>query len=494
MGKLRKRLFFSAIFSADPIKMDQVQSQFRMENSPADMGRECGTIDLVREEMIKKTAIMAELKKELRLYGLTMVAIGSCIGSGIFLTPAQIAGHLPSPFLILFVWGLGGVITLTGALTFAELGAMFPQAGGVYVYLKEAYGDLFGFLYGWVYLVVITSGANAALSIACAEYLAFLTPLGKGGKMAVAILALVIVTVVNILRVRAAEVFTNVFTGLKLAGIAAVIGVGLFFGQAKFRLFESYDVAETGNLISALGLALIGVLWSYGGWQHASFVAGEAKEGQRTIPRAMIIGAVVVAVVYLLTNLAYLCLLPVDAIVSSQSLAADAVSKIFPLGGVLIALLIAISTFGTLGIYTLSAPRIYYAMSKDGLFFKTLSKVHPRFRTPVNAILVQSAWAVVLLLFWGTFENLITYVVFTDWIFFGLTAAGIFILRRKRPDVARPYKTLGYPVVPLIFVTITLLFVLNSLIEKPLHAWAGLILMFAAFPIYFYFKRRSSHV
>lgn len=437
---------------------------------------------------------MAELKKELRLYGLTMVAIGSCIGSGIFLTPSQIAGHLPSPFLILFVWGLGGVITLTGALTFAELGAMFPQAGGVYVYLKEAYGDLFGFLYGWVYLVVITSGANAALSIACAYYLAFIFPLSEAGIKTVAILALVVVTAVNILRVRAAEVFTNLFTGLKLIGIAAIIGIGFFFTQVKFRFIGSAAQPETGNLLSALGLALIGVLWSYGGWQHASFVAGEARNASRTIPRAMIIGAIVVAVVYLLTNLAYLFLLPVDAIASSQSLAADAVSTIIPFGGALIALLIAISTFGTLGIYTLSAPRIYYAMSKDGLFFKKLSWVHPKFHTPVYAILVQSAWAVILLLFWGTFEDLITYVVFTDWIFFGLTAAGIFVLRRKRKDMARPYKTLGYPFVPLIFVTITFLFVVNSLIEKPLHAWAGLILMFAALPIYYSFKRHSSHL
>jgi APA family basic amino acid/polyamine antiporter len=433
---------------------------------------------------------MSEPKKELSLYGLTMVAIGSCIGSGIFLTPSQIAGQLPAPLLILLVWGLGGLITLMGALTFAELGAMFPQAGGVYVYLKEAYGDLFGFLYGWVYLVVITSGANAALSIACAYYLAFIFPLSQTGIKITAIAALVVVTVVNILRVKAAEIFTNVFTGLKLLGIAAVIGIGLFFGRAQFSLLDTRGAASADNLISALGLALIGVLWSYGGWQHASFVAGEARDARRMIPRAMIIGALVVAVVYLLTNLAYLLLLPVYDIASSQSLAADAVSTILPFGGVLIALLIAISTFGTLGIYTLSAPRIYYAMARDGLFFKKLAWVHPRFRTPVNAILAQSAWAVVLLLFWGTFEDLITYVVFTDWVFFGLTAVGIFIFRRKYPDHPRPYKTLGYPVVPLIFISITFLFVINSLVEKPLHAWSGLVLMLIALPIYFYFKTK----
>jgi APA family basic amino acid/polyamine antiporter len=433
---------------------------------------------------------MTELKKDLRLYGLTMVAIGSCIGSGIFLTPSQIAGYLPSPLWILLVWALGGVITLTGALTFAELGSMFPQAGGVYVYLKEAYGELFGFLYGWAYLLVITSGANAALSIACAYYLAFIFPLNQTGIKITAVVALIVVTAVNIFRVRAAEVFTNVFTGLKLLGVAAVIVIGIFWGKARADLFHTDTASSPGSLATAFGLALIGVLWSYGGWQHATFVAGEARDARRTIPRAMIIGALVVAVVYLLTNVAYLFLLPVDAIAASNSLAADAISTILPFGGIMIALLIAISTFGTLGIYTLSAPRIYYAMSRDGLFFKKLAWVHPRFRTPVYAILVQSAWAVVPLLFWGTFEDLITYVVFTDWIFFGLTAGGIFIFRRKLKDHPRPYKTLGYPVVPLIFISITFLFVLNSLLERPLHAWAGLILMVLALPVFFTFKKQ----
>ncbi len=433
---------------------------------------------------------MAELNKELGQYGLTMVAIGSCIGSGIFLTPSQIAGYLPAPLLILLVWAMGGVITLTGALTFAELGAMFPQAGGIYVYLKEAYGDVFGFLYGWVYLMVITSGANAALSIACAYYLAFIFPMSQTAITLTAIGALGSVTIINILRVKAAEVFSNIFTGAKLLGIGAVIVIGIFFGRARFSLAFVGTGSQDHGLVSAFGLALIGVLWSFGGWQHASFLAGEARDAKRMIPRAMIMGGALVAVVYLLTNLAYLFLLPVDKIAASQSLAADAISTIIPFGGALIALLIAISTFGTLGIYTLSAPRIYFAMAKDGLFFKKLAYVHPKFRTPVYAILAQSVWAVVLLLFWGTFEDLITYVVFTDWVFFCLTAVGIFIFRRRNPDLPRPYRTLGYPIVPLIFIVITFAFVMNSLIEKPLHAWAGLILMTAALPVYFYFKRR----
>ena len=437
---------------------------------------------------------MTKLKKELSLYGLTMVAIGSCVGSGIFLTPSQVAGHLPSPLLILLVWSLGAIITLTGALTFAELGSMFPEAGGVYAYLKEAYGELFGFLYGWAYLLVICSGAIAALSIAFAYYLGFLIPLGKTGTKLVAISAIIIVTIINILRVKAAEAFSNVFTGLKLIGIAGIVLVGFFMGNPNLALSKPISPVPSGNLATAFGLALIGVLWSYGGWQHATFVAGEAKEARKTVPRAMIIGSLVVGLVYLLTNLAYLFLLPVNEITKSDSLAADAITTVLPFGGILVAIIIAISVFGTAGIYTLSAPRIYYAMAYDGIFFKGLAKVHERFRTPVNAILVQSIWAIVLLLFWGTFEDIITYVVFTDWAFFALTGVSIFIFRYKKKDISRPYRTLGYPVTPIIFVLISTLFVINTLIGRPLHALAGLVFMLIGTLFFYYFKKtRLNH-
>jgi len=434
---------------------------------------------------------MAELRRELTLYGLTMVAIGSCVGSGIFLTPAQIASQLPSPALMLAVWALGGVIALAGALTFAELGSMFPQPGGVYVYLKEAYGDLFGFLYGWAYLLVITSGAIAALTIAFATYLAFIFPMSQQGITTVAILALVLVTVVNIVRVKAAEVFSNVFTGLKLIGIGGLILVGLLFGSASTMSVPTEELKPAGSLTAAFGLALIGVLWSYGGWQHASYLAGEAIDARRTIPRAMIFGAIVVAAVYLLTNVAYLFLLPVSEIAGSGSVAADAVSTVIPFGGTLIAIVIAISVLGTAGIYTLSAPRIYYAMADDGLFFKKLAEVHPKFRTPVNAILIQSAWAILLLLFWGTFADVITYVVFMDWIFFGMAGACVFIFRRTRKDIERPYRTFGYPITPLIFVGTSVFFVINTLVERPLHAGAGLIFTLIGVGVYCLFKRRK---
>ncbi|MFC1640076.1 APC family permease [Gemmatimonadota bacterium] len=434
---------------------------------------------------------MAELRRELTLYGLTMVAIGSCVGSGIFLTPAQIASQLPTPALIMAVWALGGVIALAGALTFAELGSMFPQPGGVYVYLKEGYGDLFGFLYGWAYLLVITSGANAALTIAFATYLAFIVPMNQQGITTVALLALALVTVVNIVRVKAAEVFSNVFTGLKLIGIVGLIVVGFMFGSASTMGLPVEDLVPAGSLTGAFGLALIGVLWSYGGWQHASFLAGEAIDAKRTIPRAMIIGAIVVGAVYLLINVAYMLLLPVSEIAESGSVAADAVSTVIPFGGTLIAIVIAISVLGTAGIYTLSAPRIYYAMADDGIFFKKLAEVHPRFRTPVNAILIQSIWAALLLLFWGTFADVITYVVFMDWIFFGMAGASVFIFRRTRKDVERPYKTLGYPITPAIFVGTSVFFVINTLIMQPRHAWAGLVLTLIGVGVYYLFKRRN---
>lgn len=432
---------------------------------------------------------MTKLRKELTLYGLTMVAIGSCVGSGIFLTPAQIAAHLPSPGMILLVWTLGGIIALTGALTFAELGSMFPGAGGVYVYLKEGYGDLVGFLYGWAYLLVITSGSIAALTIAFATYLGFIFPMGQRSMTVVAVLAIVLVTVVNIVRVKAGELFATTFTGLKLLGIAGLIVVGLVWGDAGNMGIAGTVPEPSEGLMVGFGLALIGVLWSYGGWQHASYVAGEAIDPRRTVPRAMILGALVVAAVYILTNLAYLFLLPVPAIAASDSVAADAIRTVIPLGGILIAVVIAISVFGTAGIYTLSAPRIYYAMAADGIFFQQLAEVHPRFRTPVNAILAQSGWAVFLLLFWGTFEDVITYVVFMDWVFFALAGACVFIFRRRRRDAERGYTTLGYPITPLVFVGISGLFVLNTLVERPLHAWVGLIFMAMGVGVYFYFKR-----
>ncbi|MEN0006921.1 MAG: amino acid permease, partial [Bacteroidota bacterium] len=354
---------------------------------------------------------MSELKQKLTLSGLTMIAVGSCIGAGIFVTPYQIVQALPHQGWVLVVWILGGLIALTGALTFAELGARFPQAGGVYVFLKEAYGDWVGFIYGWVILLVINTGALAALGLALAEYMTYFVGLGEQEKLLLAIVIIAGLTGINILGVQTSQVLAKLFTGLKLVAMVVIVGIGIFYFDAEkvpmaFALNENLPE----NIGSALLVALIGVLWSFGGWHHASYLAAETIDAKRTVPRAMILGATIVTIIYVLINLAYMLLLPLDAIAGTTKVAGEAVGSVFAFGGKFVAIVIAISIFGTISIYTMSAPRIYYAMARDGIFFEMLSRVHPRFRTPANAMLLQAAWAIVLLLFWGTFHDLITYV------------------------------------------------------------------------------------
>jgi basic amino acid/polyamine antiporter, APA family len=435
---------------------------------------------------------MTKLAKELTLYGLIMVAIGSSIGSGIFVTPSQIAALIPSAGLILAVWTLGGLVSLTGALTFGELGSLFPKAGGIYIFLKEAYGGWLGFLYGWAYLLIITSGSIAVLSLAFTYYLSFFIPMGQSGKIITSIIVIITVTTLNVFRAKFGEIFSNIFTGLKLVGIFIIIGVGIFYGSSSLS-FHNFNISfSSGSSISGFGVALVSVLFSYGGWQHASFLAAETKNPSRNVPVAMITGALIVVAIYLLVNVSYMLLLPVNKIVGSQKIAAEAISTVLPFGGMLVAGIIAISTLGTIGIYTLSAPRIYYAMADDGLFFKKIADVHPRFKTPINAIIAQSVWSIVLLLFWGTFEDLITYTVSVEWIFFTLAAAGIFIFRKKLKNADRPYKTFGYPVTPLIFICINIWFVINIMINKPLHIATGLVFLALGIPFYLFFKRKSS--
>ncbi len=434
---------------------------------------------------------MTKLAKELTLYGLIMVAIGSCIGSGIFVTPSEIARLIPSPVLILLVWALGGLIALTGALTFGELGALFPKAGGIYVYLKEAYGGWLGFLYGWAYLIIITSGSIAVLSLAFSYYLSYFIPMSETWKIATSIIAIVILTTLNVFRAKFGEIFSNIFTGLKIVGILIIICVGFIYGNTDFSFTKLSLSPESGATISGFGVALTGVLFSYGGWQHASFLAGETNNPSRNVPVAMITGALVVSLIYLLVNTGYMLLLPVSKIVDSQKIAAEAVSTVLTSGGLLVAGIITISTVGTIGIYTLSAPRIYYAMASDGLFFKSIATVHPKFKTPVNAIILQSIWAILLLLFWGTVENLITYTVSVEWIFFTLAAAGIYIFRKRLKDKERPYKTFGYPITPAIFIGINIWFVLNIMINKPLHMAIGLIFLLLGVPVFLYFKKKQ---
>lgn len=418
---------------------------------------------------------MPQLQRKLSLFGLTMIAVGSCIGAGIFVTPGTIAGELPHAGFFLLVWLVGGLVAATGALTFAELGGLFPKAGGVYVFLKEAYGDRVAFLYGWATLLIINTGSMAALALAFGHYLGIFYSLTPAMEMAMAIGLLVVMTFVNILGIERSQQLTSGMTVLKLICILGIVFLAFFFsgperGSTNWSLFEH----EISNIGAALLAGLVGVLWSFGGWHHASYLAGETAHPQRNVPRAMLLGALVVTLTYLLVNVAYLLLLTPVEMAASERVAADAIASVWPIGGRWVAGIIALSVAGTIAIYTMSAPRVYFAMANDGVFFTSLAKLHPRFRTPLTAMVVQAVWAILLIFFWGTIESLFSYVTFIDIAFMCLGAISIFLFRKRIPDAVRPYKVWGFPFIPCLFILITGAFVVSTVFTKPTEALVGL--------------------
>lgn len=432
------------------------------------------------------------LQKKLTLFGLTMIAVGSCIGSGIFVTPAQIVEAVPNATLVLMVWALGGVIAITGALTFSELGGMFPKSGGVYVYLKEAFGDLTGFLYGWAILLVITTGALAGLCVAFAEYLKIFFPdMTENTKTGIAAATLIGLTIYNMFGVSLSQSLASVFTVLKLLAIAAIIVAGfVYYDPATVHLDFSLEKNVPDNLTVAMLTGLIGVFFSMGGWHHASYLSGEAINAKSNVPKAMVFGVLIVMTTYLLVNLAYMLLLPLETIAQTPRVAGEAVSTLAPWGGKAVAVAIAISIFGTISIYTMTAPRIYHAMAEDGIFFKQLAFVHPKWRTPVTAMAIQVVWALAILLFFGgIFNEIITFVVFLDIAFMGLAGVSLFVFRKYRKGTERPIKAWGYPVIPLIFIVVSFAFAINTLMEKPGQAVPGLVLLGIGAGVFYLFKR-----
>jgi len=423
-------------------------------------------------------------KREIGLYGLTMIAIGSSIGSGIFKTPSDIAGYLPSEGLMLFAWLLGGIIAVCGALTFARIAGQFPRVGGFYVFLKEAYGGLPAFLYGWSMLLVINTGSLAALSLVFTSYLSSFVPLSDSAQLVIAVITIALLTVMNILGVKFGSLFASIFTSAKLLGILFIVFLGLFFGinHDVNYLNMNFPAAQNGaSLITALGLGLIGVTFSFGGYQHATFVASEVKNAAKVVPRALVIGILVVCLAYLSVNVAYLRFLPIEQIAASKSVAADAISTIWTFGAKFVSFLIIISVIGTIGIYILTAPRIYFAMADDKLFFKKFAEIHPLYGTPVWAIVYQSIWTIILLVFWQTFSNLITYVVFVDEIFFFLTAVTFFLL-------IRPRKIVGI-ILAIVFLAMTGFIIMNTLMEKPGQAGAGLVFLAVGCVFFLVFRK-----
>ena len=447
------------------------------------------------------------LVRGLGAWDAALVTIGSVLGTAVFITTADVARLLPHPGLIIGVWLLGGLLTLAGALTYAELGSMFPDAGGVYVFLKEAYGPLWGFLFGWACFLIIMSGGLAALAAGFGEYLGAFVPFFSTSHVLLAVpvfrwtwsvnggqlggaLAIAFLTVINYVGLREGAGVQNAVT---------VVKIGSIVGLAIFGLMVAAPVSPdlTAPLppsatLSALGVAMIAVLWGYDGWYGATFLAGEMRRPARDLPWGLLTGTLAVTVLYVLMNIVYVRALPVEAMAATGRIGEAAAAVLFgPTGARLVSLAVVFSTFGCLSATILYCTRIYLAMAQDGVFFRSLAHIHPRYRTPARSVLVQGVWAIALT-FSGTYEQLYTYVVFAMFLFHAATGAAVFVLRRTRPDHARPYRVWGYPVVPVVFILTSMAFVGNTLFERPMESMWGLGLLALGLPAYFFWRRKAA--
>jgi basic amino acid/polyamine antiporter, APA family len=432
------------------------------------------------------------LRRTLGFTDLIMLTVGTVIGSGIFLVPSVVlrnTGGQTGPAML--VWVVAGVLSLLGALTYAELGAMRPEAGGLYVYIRDAFGPLPAFLYGWTSFFVIASGSLATLAVAFSGYFSQIVPMNAGASKALAVTVILVTAVINILGTRKSATVQNLTTGLKVAALVILsLGLLLFADHAKSSV-DIWPSAINGSLVAGFGTAMIGVLWAYEGWQYVTFSAGETRDPQRTFPRAITAAAVVLIVVYLLANFAYIAALGPVAAANSQHIAADAIGVLLgPVAARIVAILILVSIFSATNGLMLTAPRMYFAMARDGVFFRSLAKVNPRFGTPALAISAGALWAAVLAAT-GSFEQLLTYVVFAGWIFYGLGAVSVFVFRRREPNAHRPFRVPGYPLTPILFIASAALLVVNTLITQPARAAVGLAAVFAGTPA-FYLWRASA--
>ena len=432
-------------------------------------------------------------RRALGPFDATMLVIGAIIGAGIFINPYIVAQRLDSGFLVLAAWAAGGAIAMAGAFAFAELGSLFPQAGGHYAYLRDAYHPFAGFLYGWALLLMIECGAIAAVAITFAQYA--LRFVGRAGAATspLAILAIVIVAAVNYLGVKPGSRLLNVFVILKTAALVLLIAAGLVMPGAEDAAAEAMR-QDSPPLMIAFGAALIAIMFSYGGWQNLNYVAEEIRNPKRTLPLAVIAGTTVVVVVYVLVNFVYLKAIGHAGLANTMTPAADTVNALLgDAGDRLIALTIAISTFGFLDLTMLAPTRVYYAMAADGLFFPSVARLHPKYQTPSLAIVIQTGWAILLLLT-GGYAQLVDYVVFADWIFFGLAAASLFVFRRRHPLAERPegtYATPGYPILPALFVLVAVWIVASVLWTNPLRSGLGVAILATGVPAYLYWNRRK---
>ncbi len=426
------------------------------------------------------------LARQLGLFDATMIVMGGMVGTGIFINPYVVARQVHTPALILGAWALGGLIALAGAFIYAELAARLPEVGGQYAYLRAAYHPAVAFLYGWALLLVVQTGGMAAVAVTFARYFLELTrlPLSDGF---VAAAALGLLTALNCLGVRAGSAVQSALMVTKVLAIAVLVGCGwMLVGAPRVALRPALDRPVSFDLVTSIGAALVPVLFAFGGWQTASFVAGEMREPRKTLPRGLLVGVASVIVLYLAVN--FVCVRALGAAGLADT--ATPASQVMRLalgeaGAKLIAVGIVLSTLGFLSQSVLTAPRVYFAMAGDGLFFRSVAWLSPRTRVPVGAIILQGAWAMVIALS-GRYEQILNYVVSMDWLFFGLTATCLFVFRRRQPQAA--YRTPGHPVTTALFVVVAWLVVANTLYKYPHHTAIGLAILLTGIPVYFLWR------
>lgn len=461
----------------------------------------------------------AEFVRALSRLDATAIVVGSMIGSGIFIVSADIVRQVRAPGLLLLIWVVSGILTLLGALAFGELSAMYPKAGGQYVYLREGISPLFGYLYGWTLFLVIQSGAIAAVAVAFARFVSIFVPalspdvglgftlplpsgpirVGLSPQRVLAIASIGVLTWVNARGVRTAAVVQTSLAAIKIAALAGLIVLGLGIGRRPDALVANFgpsfwpDGGLTWALVPVVAAAMIGALFSMDAWNNAGFVASEVKNPKRDVPFAMTAGVLLVTSLYLLANVSYLAILPADAIAAAPQdrVGTAALGALLgELGQTLMAAAIIVSTFGCNAALILAGARVYYAMAQDGLFFKSAGTLHPRRKTPTTALIAQSAWASVLCLS-GTYAELLDYVMFASLLFYVLTIAGLFVLRIKRPDAERPVRAPGYPWLPAVYMVLTGLIVVGLLWTRPQYTWPGLVIVTMGVPAYFAWKRSA---
>jgi basic amino acid/polyamine antiporter, APA family len=449
------------------------------------------------------------LVRGLDLLDSVLLLVSGVIGSSIFLTAKDIAGPLPHPVLFLLVWVLGALISLCACFAFAELGSMFPDSGGQYIYLREAYGDLIAFLYGWMLFAVANGGTIAALSVASAAYVGHVVPFVSQEHVVFTVagmaftrahlfglLLIAILTCVNVLGLRWGALLQNVSTCTKFTAMAAFVILGFAIGKGHWSNFQAHGESLTLglaplHLISALGIGLIAVFWAYDGWVYITWVSGEVKNPRRNVPLAMLLGVLVVGVIYIAMNLTYMYALPLKEIARYETIAHASAAALFsPRAAGWLSLMIAVSCFSAAATCTLTGARVYLAMARDGVFFKRMAVIHPKWRTPAFSLIGQGLWAAALTLS-GRYDQLYTYVIFGMVLSYTLTVIGMFLLRWKRPDIPRPYRCTGYPWLPGIYVLIGAAWTLNTIITRPKEAFWGGFIVLIGIPFYLYWKRSN---